>query len=137
MKKYLSFAATPVLLLAAGIAGSHDNHGIIKVEADLKPTSEVPVLSSGASGSFKATIDTVNQTITYELTYDGLEGTVQQSHIHVGQRSVNGGVSVFLCGTPTTTMPSRHAGHSDGDHHASQYRGTRSARYCSYNGGGQ
>jgi hypothetical protein len=102
MKKYLSFAATPVLLLAAGIAGSHDNHGIIKVEADLKPTSEVPVLSSGASGSFKATIDTVNQTITYELTYDGLEGTVQQSHIHVGQRSVNGGVSVFLCGNPPT-----------------------------------
>jgi hypothetical protein len=105
MKKYLGFAATPVLLLAAGMAGSHDNPNIIKVAAELKPTSEVPVLSSGASGSFKATIDTVNQTITYELTYDGLEGTVQQSHIHIGQRSVNGGVSVFLCGNAPTVPP--------------------------------
>ena len=34
-------------------------------------------------------------TITYELRYDAVNPT--QSHIHFGQRSVNGGISVFLC----------------------------------------
>jgi hypothetical protein len=104
MKQYLNFAATPVLLLIAGVAGAGDSHQI-RISADLKPTSEVPVVSSGARGSFKATVDTVNQTITYELNYDGLEGTVQQAHIHVGQRGVNGGVSVFLCGNAPTVPP--------------------------------
>jgi hypothetical protein len=104
MKKIFSFAATPVLLLIAGAGGAHDSHGF-RVEADLKPTSEVPAVSSVARGSFKATVDTDNQTITYELTYDGLEGAVQQSHIHVGQRGVSGGVSVFLCGNAPTVPP--------------------------------
>jgi len=26
-----------------------------------------------------------------------MEGTVTQAHIHLGQKSVNGGISVFLC----------------------------------------
>ena len=42
-------------------------------------------------------VDTKANTITYKLTYDALEGTVQQSHVHFGQMSVNGGVSFFLC----------------------------------------
>ena len=60
----------------------------------LQPTSEVPSLSSGASGRFKATVDPLAETITYELSYDGLEGDVLQSHIHVGQHSVNGGIEM-------------------------------------------
>ena len=36
--------------------------------------------------------------IEYRLTYRNLEGTpITASHIHLGQRSVNGGVSAFLC----------------------------------------
>ena len=35
--------------------------------------------------------------IAYELSYGGLSGDVQQSHIHLGQHGVNGGISVFLC----------------------------------------
>jgi hypothetical protein len=31
------------------------------------------------------------------MSYANLEGNVTQSHIHFGQRSVNGGISVFLC----------------------------------------
>jgi hypothetical protein len=60
-------------------------------------------VSSGASGSFKATIDDGDQgAIHYTLTYESLEGAVTQSHIHFGQRSVSGGISAWLCGTGTT-----------------------------------
>lgn len=82
---------------------AHDGFGRNKpfrIFALLQPTNEVPALSSGASGRFKATVDPLAETITYELSYDGLEGDVLQSHIHVGQHSVNGGISVFLCGNP-------------------------------------
>jgi hypothetical protein len=59
---------------------------------------EVPALSSGASGSFEAKIDDAAPRIDYTLTFTGLEDSVLFAHIHVGQRSVNGGVSAFLCG---------------------------------------
>ena len=42
--------------------------------------------------------------LTYTLSYSGLEGTVQQAHIHFGKR-VNGGVTVFLCGTAASPGP--------------------------------
>jgi hypothetical protein len=35
--------------------------------------------------------------IDWELSYADLEGAVQQSHIHFGQKSVTGPISVFLC----------------------------------------
>jgi hypothetical protein len=73
--------------------------------AELKPTNEVPALSSTGSGKFKATIDEANQTITYELSYQALEAAPGQAHIHIGQRSVNGGVTVFLCGNAPTVPP--------------------------------
>ena len=70
---------------------------------------ENPDISTVASGSFKASVDEDAQTITYELTYSGLEGDVLQAHIHFGKPAINGGIIVFLCsnlgngpaGTPT------------------------------------
>jgi hypothetical protein len=67
------------------------------VRADLEGFQEVPAISTVASGRFRAVIDTKANTITWKLNYDGLEGAVQQSHVHFGQLSVNGGVSFFLC----------------------------------------
>ena len=58
-----------------------------------------------ATGSFKVTIDDDAQTLSYELSYAGLEGTVTQSHIHFGKRAINGGVTVFLCGTAASPGP--------------------------------
>jgi hypothetical protein len=54
-------------------------------------------VSTVASGSFKASVDEDAQTITYELSYSGLEGDVQQAHIHFGKPAINGGISLFLC----------------------------------------
>ena len=67
------------------------------VRASLEGFQEVPAISTVASGRFRAVIDTKANTITWKLNYDGLEGAVQQSHVHFGQLSVNGGVSFFLC----------------------------------------
>ncbi len=53
-------------------------------------------------GSFKAKISRTASEIAYELRYDGLEGgTVTQAHIHIGQRTANGDVAAFLCGSAT------------------------------------
>jgi hypothetical protein len=104
-KAWLLGGATAVMLVA-GAVGADDRdynrgrHKRVSLVAMLSPSEEVPALSSTARGWFRATIDEANQTISYELRYDGLEGNPLQAHIHVGQRSVNGAISVFLCGNP-------------------------------------
>lgn len=60
---------------------------------------ENPDVSTVATGSFTARLSDDGQSIHYELSYSGLEGTVQQSHVHFGKPGINGGVSFFLCGT--------------------------------------
>ena len=73
-----------VSLVVAGVVGAHDRDrgGRFRVATILKPSEEVPAVSSVAKGFFKATIDTENETISYELSYEGLEGTPVQAHIH-------------------------------------------------------
>jgi hypothetical protein len=75
----------------------HDRDGKFVVRAGLEGFQEVPAVSTVASGRFRAVIDTKANTITWKLNYEGLEGAVQQAHVHFGQLSVNGGVSFFLC----------------------------------------
>jgi len=93
-------------LLTLGVTAGDNRHRPFRVSAQLVPTQEVPAVSSVASGRFKATVDRANQTISYELSYEGLEAVPTQAHIHVGQRRVNGGISVFLCGnSPDVPLP--------------------------------
>jgi hypothetical protein len=70
------------------------------------PTALRGAVSTGAQGSFKATINEANQQIHYELSYEGLEGAVTQAHIHFGQPSTVGGIVVWLCETTGTPAPS-------------------------------
>jgi CHRD domain-containing protein len=56
---------------------------------------EVPAQSTTAGGSFSASISDDESTISWQLTYE-VPG-ITQSHLHFGQPSVNGGISVFLC----------------------------------------
>jgi hypothetical protein len=58
---------------------------------------EVPAVSTVGGGEFRARISRDETEIRYELSYSNLEGDVQQSHIHFGQKGVNGGITVFLC----------------------------------------
>lgn len=73
------------------------------VHARLEGFQEVPAVSSEARGEFRASI--TNNSIMYELSYEGLEANVRQAHIHFGQAGVNGGISVFLCQTAAFPDP--------------------------------
>lgn len=93
------------LLSVPALADDGDDDEIQRASARLESYQEVPSISSSASGSFRATIDNQAGTISYRLSFTGLTGDVRQSHIHFGQRSVNGAVSVFLCQTPANADP--------------------------------
>jgi hypothetical protein len=92
--------ASVALLSMSAAAVAHDD-----LEARLKPFSEVPAVSSTASGRFKADIDDRTNSIAYQLSYSGLQGEVRQAHIHLGQKGVNGAVMVFLCQTTFNPDP--------------------------------
>jgi hypothetical protein len=64
---------------------------------------EAPVCSTTGSGVFRATISEDETEVAYELAY-ALESTVTQSHIHLGQSGVSGGISVWLCQTTTPNV---------------------------------
>lgn len=88
---------TALLAMAALLpftAAQADNK-VFKVE--LVSYQEVPALSTGGSGEFRARISNDDSEIQYELTYDGLTDSPTQAHIHFGQKYVNGSISTFLC----------------------------------------
>ncbi len=102
-RSIVSLAARAAVVLAPLPAAAHG-----ELQARLDGYQEVPALSSTASGKFKASVDRRNQAISYVLSYDALEGTVQQAHIHIGQRGVSGAITVFLCtnlGNSTVPVP--------------------------------
>jgi hypothetical protein len=100
-----------MLLLVLGIAAvslnataianddrDHDrDHDRGSLRARLRASNEVPTVISSARGDFRATIDWRAETIEYELSYSGLEGTVTQAHIHVGQPFAAGGIMIWFC----------------------------------------
>jgi hypothetical protein len=102
---------TAVLVLVAGALGvlavsSYATADSGKTNLDARTMIgylEVPAISTGATGSFEARID--GNELHYRLSYSGLEAAVAQAHIHFGQRSVNGGISIWLCGTAAALGP--------------------------------
>lgn len=86
----------PIVLIAVFVAADGTAAGR-QVRADLASTEEVPALSTGGEGSFQGTFSVSGEELDYELGYAGLEGEVLQAHLHLGQRGVNGGISIFLC----------------------------------------
>jgi hypothetical protein len=74
--------------------------------APATPPAGPGTISSTGTGEFRAEIDDEMETITYTLTYSGLEGgAVLFAHIHFGARGTTGGVSAFLCGGGTKPTP--------------------------------
>jgi urease alpha subunit len=108
MRTNLARAAFALALLVVVGVGSYAmaDSGKKQLQADqLIGYQENPDISTVANGSFEVTIDDAARTLTYTLSYSGLEGTVQQAHIHFGKRAVNGGITVFLCGTAASPGP--------------------------------
>ena len=76
-----------------------------QIGALLTGYEESPSVSTTATGEFTATIAPDGEVIQYTETYSGLQGSVTQSHIHVGQLGVNGSVVIFLCQTAANPDP--------------------------------
>jgi hypothetical protein len=66
---------------------------------------EVPSVSTSASGRVRLRVSQANDFISYRLQYSGLQGQVQQAHIHFAQGAVNGPIVIWLCGTPAIPGP--------------------------------
>jgi CHRD domain len=74
-----------------------------QISALLTGYEESPSVSTTGRGEFTATMD--GDVIQYRETFSGLQGTVTQSHIHVGQLGVNGSIVIFLCQTGINPDP--------------------------------
>src|SRR5262252_8638192 len=103
-QRLLTFLFTLQLAAVPTIASAE------RIQAALTGYEEVPAVNTVASGEFLAQISPDGQTIEYELSYSGLQGSVQQAHIHVAQLSVNGSIVIWLCQTATPFLdPTGHA----------------------------
>src|SRR5262245_58682055 len=85
-------------LLAIAIVAEAEQIGAL-----LTGYEESPSVSTTGRGGLTATIAPNGKAILYSETYSGLQGTVTQSHIHVGRLGVNGSMVIFLC--PTANNP--------------------------------
>lgn len=94
-----------LLTVLVSAAGAKDKDKGLRVTANLKGAQEVPVVLTVATGTFRGVVSPDNQSINWELSYSGLQGTVTQAHIHIAQKSVNGGITIWLCQTATNTPP--------------------------------
>ena len=97
MRKALLLAAALVLPLSV-----QARHNFLTF---LTGYQEVPSVSTAAEGVFQARTSDDGLTFEYVLAYEGLQGNVQQAHIHFAQRAVNGPIVVWLCGTATNPGP--------------------------------
>jgi hypothetical protein len=108
MKKRTMCAVLTSVAVAAAAASTvwAANTGAIRLRARLTGFQEVPPKLTNATGRFTAVVDPTRTSVTFVLTYSDLSSPVLFSHIHFGQRGVNGGVMVFFCNnTPTGPQP--------------------------------
>jgi len=94
----LMFAAT-VATVTHVAADDRGNGRDNKLRTNLKGFNEVPIVSTQATGKFRAEIvdGPMGTEINYELSFMNLGGVVAQSHIHLAQKDVNGGIVLWLC----------------------------------------
>jgi hypothetical protein len=94
MIKVISLAAAVVAAVfsVAGPVMAGDSFG-----ARLLGSEEVPVISTNGQGFFYATLNDAETQLDYQMYFINAESTVTQSHIHIGQKSVNGGIVLYLC----------------------------------------
>ena len=104
MKSRAALLVGVIALAAAPLASAQNG---ARFGTNLEGLQEVPVVSTAGSGVFDAVINRDETAIDYTFSYENIQGTVTQAHIHVGRRDTNGGISVWLCASnpPITTAP--------------------------------
>lgn len=106
MKKRGVLAALVIIAATATLAVTQ---GFKNIKELLIGYEEVPAVSTSGNGELRARISNDDTEISYTLRYSDLQGSVTQSHIHLGQRGVNGGISVWLCANPELLTPQQAA----------------------------
>ncbi len=81
------------ICLGAYSAFARDRH----FRASMNTFEETPAIVGNGTGHFSLTLHD-DMTMDFELTFSGLTGAPMVAHIHIGQRSVAGGVTIFFCG---------------------------------------
>jgi hypothetical protein len=97
--------AVMAALMGLCVASGFGDSGAKRAHTRLRGFNEVPSVSTVATGDFDARIDRAETELAYDLEYSGLEAAVTQSHVHIGQTGVNGGIMFFLCGTASNPGP--------------------------------
>ena len=77
---------------------------------DLTGYEEVPAVSTVGGGQVDVEVARDGQSLRFELRYRNLESDVRQSHIHLGQKDVNGGIMIFFCSSIPNQTPAPPAG---------------------------
>lgn len=94
--RFWVFAVVLALVVAgAAVAKGRNQRNAFRTPID--GYQEIPTLSTTGHGLLVVHIAPDESSIGYALRYSGLEGNVQQAHIHLGRPAFNGGVMVFLC----------------------------------------
>jgi CHRD domain len=101
--KRLSIVTAVLLAFAAPTVSGTDSSNRIRIK--MTGYEEVPSVSTLATGTFSARIARDEQSIAYRLSWRGLQAPVTQAHVHFAQRSVNGGIVLWMCGTATNPGP--------------------------------
>ena len=95
MRRLGMSVAVIALVSTATLVGAQ---GFKRISEILTGYEETPsAVSTTGTGSFNARISNDESRIDWELSYSDLEGAVQQAHIHFGQKSVTGPITIFLC----------------------------------------
>src|SRR5207244_10603051 len=95
---FWAIAAVMANLLAAPIANSQTE----RFSASLGGENEVPPINTAGTGAFDMTIQ---DTITFSLTFSGLSSPLTVAHLHFAPSKVAGGVMMFLCGRAHPPAP--------------------------------
>ena len=96
--------ATIAVGVMAGTAVVLTDNNFRRIREFLSGHEELPLVLTTGRGTFRASINREGTEIAYTLRYSGLESDATQSHIHIGQPGINGGISVYLCvNTPPIT----------------------------------
>ncbi|WP_407159530.1 CHRD domain-containing protein [Bradyrhizobium sp. STM 3557] len=82
MKSAISPAAAAVVGVAVLLVATAARAEMVKLQAELKGSNEVPPNASTGSGTAEATFDTDTKFLTYTVTYSGLTGPAMGAHFH-------------------------------------------------------
>jgi CHRD domain len=104
-KLFVAIAVFMVVMSTAKVVRAQNGDYREVLTADLISFNQVPAVLAHSSGHFEAEIEADN-TISFSLDYRNMSSSVVQAHIHFGASKTNGGIMVYLCGSPKPACPS-------------------------------